>query len=84
MVWISDAKYVADYQIHVTFNTGESGTVDLKDVILSDPRAIFRELEDLDEFKKFKVDLDTIVWDNGLDVAPEFLYDSLKQSQHAR
>ena len=83
MVWIIKAEYVADYKIRVTFNNDESGIIDLKDAICRDNRPIFKELIDTNKFKQFEVDFDTIVWENGLDLAPEYLYDFLKQSQHA-
>ena len=40
---------------------------------------MFAPLNDLDKFKAFKVDpeLNTVVWDNGADLAPEFLHDRL-------
>ena len=83
MIWINGAEYVEDYKIHVTFNNGGSGIIDLKEVICNDKRSVFRELVDIAKFRQFKVDFDTIVWENGLDLAPEFLYDFLMESQHA-
>jgi hypothetical protein len=83
MVWITKAEYIEDYKIHVTFNDDESGILDLKEVIYSDKRKVFRELVDITKFKEFKVDFDTIVWRNGLDLTPEYLNNFLKQSQHA-
>ena len=83
MVLIRAADYVEDYKIHVTFSSGESGTIDFREVIYNDKRPIFRELNDIAKFRQFKVDFDTIVWENGLDLAPEFLYNFLVQSQHA-
>ncbi len=83
MVWIREAEYIEDYKIQVTFNNNESGIIDLKKVILNDKRPIFQELSDTSKFSRFKVEFDTIVWENGLDLAPEFLYDFLKQSQPA-
>jgi hypothetical protein len=83
MVWIKEAEYIEDYKIRVTFNNGESGIIDLKEVICNDKRSIFRELVDVVKFRQFRVDFDTIVWRNGLDLAPEFLYSFLMQSQHA-
>ena len=82
MVWILKAEYVSDYKIHVTFNNDESGIIDLREAICHDKRPIFKELIDTSKFRQFKVDFDTIVWENGLDLAPEYLYDLLKQSQH--
>lgn len=83
MVWIKKAEYIEEYKIHVTFNSDESGIIDLKEVILSDKRQIFRELVEINKFRQFNIDFDTIVWENGLDLAPEFLYNFLKESQHA-
>ena len=83
MVWIIKAEYVAYYKIRVTFNNDESGVIDLEEAICHDKRPIFAELIDTNKFRQFKVDFDTIVWENGLDLAPEYLYDFLKQSQHA-
>lgn len=83
MVWIREAEYIEDYKIHITFNNGESGIIDLKEVIYNDKRPVFREFVDITKFRQFKVDFDTIVWKNGLDLSPEFLYSFLVQSQHA-
>jgi hypothetical protein len=75
MRWIIEAKHVKCYEIWIKFNDGVEGIVDLKSTIADDHREIFRELKDEDKFKRFRVDADTIVWENGLDLAPEYLYD---------
>ena len=77
MIEISKAKQVGDYQIELVFNNNKKGVVDLKNTIFTDTRDIFKELKDLDKFKKFKIEFDTLSWENGLDLAPEFLYDLL-------
>jgi hypothetical protein len=81
MNYVIDASYVKDYQIHLVFNDKKSGIIDLQKIIQSDHRPIFKELINLEKFKKFKVDMDTIVWRNGLDLAPEFLHDLLLKQQ---
>jgi hypothetical protein len=35
----------------------------------------FRELADLELFKKVVIAFDTIAWGNGLDLDPEYLYE---------
>jgi hypothetical protein len=74
---VKEAKYLHDYVLWLRFNDGAEGVVDLKDELYGE---IFEPLKDMDRFKSFKVDpdLETIVWDNGADLAPEFLYDKMK------
>ena len=74
MNYITEANYIKDYKISVVFNNNKSGIVDLETIVFNDHRAIFKELQELEKFKKFKVDMDTIIWENGLDLAPEFIY----------
>ena len=76
MIWLEAAEYVKDYQIKIKFNDGLEKIVDLKDVIFNDNRRVFQELKDLVLFSKvkFNPEFDTIVWPNGADLAPEFLY----------
>lgn len=81
MNYVIEASYVKDFQIHLVFNDKKSGTVDLAQTIQNDHRPIFTELKDLEKFKNFKVDADTIVWNNGLDLAPEFLHELLLKQQ---
>lgn len=57
------------------FDNGVVKVVDLKDTIFNDKREIFKPLEDIEYFKKFDLVLNTIGWQNGLDLAPEYLYE---------
>lgn len=79
MNYVTAAKYIKDYQIEVTFNDKKKGVIDLKEIIFNDHRAIFKQLINEKKFAKFKVDMDTIIWENGLDLAPEFLYNLIKR-----
>ena len=74
---VKEAKYLHDYVIWVKFNDGIEGEVDLG---LELKGEIFGPLKDKKNFKAFKVDpiLETIVWQNGADLAPEFLHDNVK------
>ena len=74
MNYITEAKHIKDYQIEIIFNDNKKGIVDLKNVIENDSRPLFQELKDKIKFSQIRVDMDTIVWQNGLDLAPEFLY----------
>ena len=76
---VVEVKYVRDYVIWVKFNDGIDGEVDLSAELEGE---VFGPLKDKDVFKTVKVDplLQTIIWDNGADLAPEFLYDNLRIS----
>ncbi len=74
---VKDAEYVQDHRIWVRFNDGAEGEVDLKDELYGE---VFEPLRDLNMFRSFWVDPDfgTIVWKNGADLAPEFLYEKMR------
>lgn len=67
------AKYVEGFKIHLTFEDKVEKVVDLSPHLYGE---IFEPLKDLSCFKKFKVneDTDTIEWENGADMSPDFLY----------
>ena len=48
--------------------------VDLKSHLTGE---IFEPLRQIEQFRRARLntDLDTVVWDNGADMAPEFLYE---------
>lgn len=73
---VVEARYEHDYVIYLKFNDGAEGYVDLADELYGE---VFAPLRDKAKFQAFKVDpeLDTIVWDNGADLAPEFLREHL-------
>ncbi len=75
MKWVKKAKYIDSFKVWLKFNDGIEGIVDLESTITNDRRDIFRQLHDRQHFKKFKVEADTLVWENGLDLAPEYLYE---------
>lgn len=78
MIWVKDVKYFKDHKINISFNDGKSGIIDLADIIFKDSRNVFKDLRNIDQFKKMKLDMDTVVWSNGADLAPEFLYELVK------
>ena len=77
---VTDAQYLSDYKIKLTFNTGEEGVVDLEELIFSTPDAEF--LQDKDEFAQFYLDeCPTLAWECGFDVAPELLYERFEETE---
>ncbi len=70
---VKKAEYIGGYKLKLIFNDGKEGIVDLSDTLEGE---IFKNLKDKKKFKNFKLDKDlgTIVWENGADLAPEYLY----------
>jgi len=75
---IEQAKYQEDYKIFLNFDDGLKGIVDLKNFIFNNSFSAFKRLQDKKQFKDFSLENHTLVWGNDLDLAPEFLYDLLK------
>lgn len=74
MIWVTDAKALPDHRLWVRFSDNTKGEIDLKEFIASDARPIVAALRDQSAFSAFRVEMDTVVWANGFDLAPEFLY----------
>jgi len=80
-IFVKNARYLQDYKIEIEFSDNKKGIVDLSDDLYGE---VFEPLKDKDIFSKIKVDrdLETITWENGADLAPEYLYyKSFKDNQ---
>ena len=64
-----------DYVLSIVFDNGESGTLDMKQFL---DFGVFRKLKDYDAFRRVRVSFDTIEWDAGIDLDPEFIYAKFK------
>ncbi|WAR44521.1 DUF2442 domain-containing protein [Methylomonas rapida] len=74
IISVKAAKYLEAYRLNLVFDTGESGDVDLKDIVFKYDAA--SPLRDTNNFKLFRLDdWATVVWDCGFDVSPETLYE---------
>lgn len=74
---VHEVKHMKDYILWMRFNDGAEGEIDLKNELEGE---VFGPLQDQSLFKTVRVDpeLQTIVWQNGADLAPEFLYENMK------
>ena len=74
---VFEAKYLHNYVIWLRFNDGSEGEIDLQGELDGE---VFESLKDLEKFKKFRIDpdIETIVWENGADFAPEFLHENMR------
>lgn len=72
---IKEAKYIEDYKILLTFEDQRKKVVDFQQALDDFDGPIFQPLKDIEYFKKFKVQINTVTWPNEADVSPDFLYE---------
>jgi len=74
MHFVKDVKYISEYRLQLTFKDDTTKYVDMKPYLDGE---IFEPLKDINYFRTVSVnpDIDTIVWENGADFSPDFLYE---------
>ena len=60
-----------DFTLSIVFDNGESGTLDMRPIL---DFGLFQRIKDLENFKRVRVAFDTIEWDCGVDLDPEYIY----------
>ena len=60
-----------DYLLAIDFDNGERGILDMKPYL---DFGVFQRLKDRNAFNRARVSFDTIEWDAGVDLDPEFVY----------
>jgi hypothetical protein len=76
---VKEASYLDGYKIWLKFHDGKQGVADLSSCIIGE---IFEPLKSIPFFKTFVLERSTIVWENGADFAPEFLYNIAQPTHH--
>ncbi len=67
---VTEAKYLGEYKIWLSFSDGAKGEIDLSSELYGQ---LFEPLKDKNIFKTFKLEGHTISWNNEADFAPEYL-----------
>ncbi len=73
MHFVTSVEYVSGYKLRLEF---ENGSVRLVDLAAELDGEVFEPLKDRRVFRTARLnpDLDTVVWSNGADMSPDFLY----------
>ncbi|GHU94034.1 hypothetical protein FACS189479_06260 [Spirochaetia bacterium] len=71
-----------NFKVYVEFNDGFKGIIDFKPALENDYRKPVRELLNPEVFNTVHIALYTLCWDNGMDFAPEHLYELVKIKQN--
>ena len=80
MLHVTTAEYIRDYCVRIEFNNGESGVANFSGVLNG---TIFKPLRDFDYFRSFRIEGNTLSWDNGADFAPEYLLELIRSETRA-
>jgi hypothetical protein len=64
-----------DFTLYLTFDNGENGILDMKPYL---DFGVFQTLRDYVHFQQVRVAFDTIEWEGGIDLDPEFVYEKCK------
>ncbi len=70
-----------DYVLSIVFENGENGFLDMKEFL---DFGVFQRIKNFDAFKRVRVAFDTIEWDCGVDLDPEFVYARCKPAGTAQ
>ena len=60
-----------DFTLSIVFDTGEEGILDMKPYL---DFGVFKRLKDYNSFERVRVAFDTVEWDCGIDLDPEFIH----------
>jgi hypothetical protein len=64
-----------DFSLNVILENGEKRLLDMKPYL---DFGVFKKLREYEKFKRARVAFDTIEWDEGVDLDPEFVYEKSK------
>ncbi len=81
-IQITNAKYLKDYLIEITFLDGKINKIDFKEFI-SNYHA-YPEYRDIERFKLFKIENGNIVWGTNWDIIfhlEDLYYNNINESQ---
>ena len=76
---VIEAEYIDDYKIRITLSNGQGGIVDFEQELWG---PVFEPLKNKVLFRNYRISktLGTIEWENGADIAPEYLEDKLPKN----
>ena len=66
-------KASKNYELHLSFANGKKGVFNFLSEL---QKPIYQRLKDLDFFLTAHVEDGTVVWNDELDIAPEYLYEN--------
>jgi len=78
---VKGISVLPDYRLAVTFNDGNSGIVDFSAVAKSKDAGIYSALADPAVFESAYLSLGVVMWPNGADLDPAWMYEQLRDGE---
>jgi hypothetical protein len=76
---VAQMKVLSGFRLHVRFNDGTEGTVELAGFLDSASAGIFAALRDESLFRQARIKLGAVTWPNDLDLAPDAMHREIKE-----
>jgi hypothetical protein len=76
---LTEVEVPPGFRLHVRFNDGTEGTVELAGFINSESAGVFAALRDERLFRTVRVELGAVTWPGGLDIAPDVMHREIKE-----
>jgi hypothetical protein len=75
---VAEVTPLAGFRLHVRFNDGTDGHVDMSALIHSTRAGVFAQLADPARFAEAYVEYGAVTWPGELDLAPDAMYAEIK------
>src|SRR5215470_303622 len=75
---VAHMEVLSGFRLHVRFNDGTEGTVELADFLNSPSAGVFAVLRDEDLFRQARIELGAVTWPGSLDLAPDAMHQEIK------
>ena len=76
---VAHVKVLSGFRLHVRFNDGTEGNVELSDFVHSGSAGIFAALRDATLFAQARIECGALTWPGDLDLAPDAMHRAIKE-----
>lgn len=77
---IKSATVTGRWTLHAVFNDGTEGDIDLERFVNAPTAGVFESLRDPEVFNSVKLVFGALTWPGELDLAPDAMYDDIKET----
>jgi hypothetical protein len=75
---VAHVELLPGFRLHVRFNDGTEGNVELSDFVHSGSAGVFAALRDATLFAQARIEWGAVTWPGDLDLAPDAMHRAIK------